>query len=164
VNGISLRSDAITLGTQGSCVTRPLGALWTRAHCGNSDMISIRMLLVTTLLAALSLLPGGAAAQQVRMLVQSAPLAGFNYHQAPEVWQDMRVGDALKLEREPDNVHDGRAISVQWRGCKLGYVPRAHNAALAWAMDRGLSLDARVSRLQRHRNPRKRIEFEVYVE
>jgi hypothetical protein len=53
---------------------------------------------------------------------------------------------------------------VQWRSHKLGYVPRAQNAALAWAMDRGESLDARVSRLQPHRNPRKRIEFEVYVE
>ena len=116
------------------------------------------------LLAGLSVLADRAAAQQVRILVQSSPLAGFNYHQATEVWQGMRIGDALKLEREPDNVHDARAISVQWRGHKLGYVPRAQNAALAWAMDRGESLDARVSRLQPHRNPRKRIEFEVYVE
>jgi hypothetical protein len=53
---------------------------------------------------------------------------------------------------------------VHWQGRKLGYVPRAQNAALAWAMDLGERLDARVSRLQPHRNPRKRIEFEVYVE
>jgi hypothetical protein len=121
-------------------------------------------LFAAALLAGLSVLADRAAAQQVRILVQSSPLAGFNYHQATEVWQGMRIGDALKLEREPDNVHDARAISVQWRGHKLGYVPRAQNAALAWAMDRGESLDARVSRLQPHRNPRKRIEFEVYVE
>jgi len=116
------------------------------------------------LLAGLSLLPRLAAAQQVRMLVQSSPLAGFNYHQAPEVWRGMRIGDALRLEREPENVHDARAIGVRWQGYKLGYVPRAQNAALAWAMDRGENLHARVSRLQPHRNPRKRIEFEVYVE
>lgn len=115
------------------------------------------------LLAGLSL-PPPAAAQQVRILVQSSPLAGFNYHQAPAVWRGMRVGDALRLEREPDNVYDARAVRVEWRGHKLGYVPRAQNAALAWAMDSGESLNARVSRLQRHRNPRKRMEFEVYVE
>ena len=126
--------------------------------------VNKRALLAAALLAGLSVTADRAAAQQVRILVQSSPLAGFNYHQAPEVWQGMRIGDALKLEREPDNVHDARAISVQWRGHKLGYVPRAQNAALAWAMDRGESLDARVSRLQPHRNPRKRIEFEVYVE
>ena len=122
------------------------------------------ILLAAALLAGLSVLGDRPAAQQVRILVQSSPLAGFNYHQAPEVWQGTRIGDALKLQREPDNVHDAGAISVQWRGHKLGYVPRAQNAALAWAMDRGESLDARVSRLQPHRNPRKRIEFEVYVE
>ena len=126
--------------------------------------VNKRALFAAALLAGLSVLADRAAAQQVRILVQSSPLAGFNYHQATEVWQGMRIGDALKLEREPDNVHDARAISVQWRGHKLGYVPRAQNAALAWAMDRGESLDARVSRLQPHRNPRKRIEFEVYVE
>jgi len=120
--------------------------------------------LAAALLASLCAAPRPAAAQQVRILVQSSPLAGFNYHQAPVVWRAMRVGDALELEREPDNVHDAKAISVRWQGRKLGYVPRAQNAALAWAMDRGESLDARVSRLQPHRNPRKRIEFEVYVE
>jgi len=121
-------------------------------------------LLATALLFALWIAARPAAAQQVRLLVQSSPLAGFNFYQAPEVWRDMRVGDALALAREPDNRHDRAAISVQWRGHKLGYVPRAQNAALAWAMDRGEALDARVSRLQPHRNPRLRIEFEVYVD
>ena len=116
------------------------------------------------LIAGLALLPRPAPAQQVRLLVQSSPLAGFKYHQAPQVWSGMRVGDALQLAREPDNAYDGSAVRVEWRGHTLGYVPRAHNAALAWALDRGEILDARVSRLQPHRNPRKRIEFEVYVE
>ena len=127
-------------------------------------LVNKSALLAAVLLAVVFLTTGRANAQQVRILVQSSPLAGFKYHQAPEVWQTMRVGDPLRLEREPDNMHDARAISVQWQGHKLGYVPRAQNAALAWAMDRGESLDARVSRLQPHRDPRKRIEFEVYVE
>jgi len=116
--------------------------------------------LFTVLLA----FPAWVAAQQVRLLVQSTPLAGFNYHQAPEVWQRMRVGDTLQLAREPDNAHDPKAICVSWQGYKLGYVPRTQNDALSWAMDRGERLDARVSRLQRHRNPRQRIEFEVYID
>lgn len=120
--------------------------------------------LAVTLLVGLCLPPRAATAQQVRLLVQSSPLAGFNYHQAPSVWRDLRVGDALQLEREPDNAYDDRAVRVRWQGHMLGYVPRAHNAALAWALDRGEALSARVSRLQPQRSPRKRIEFEVYVE
>ena len=100
----------------------------------------------------------------VRLLVQNSPLAGFRYAEAAEVWPHLRVGDALDLLREPDNAHDANAVRVEWRGRKLGYVPRTENGALAWAMDRGETLRARVSRLSEHRNPRRRIEFEVYVE
>ena len=71
----------------------------------------------------------------VRLLVQGAPLAGFRYHAAAEVWHELRVGDTLQLEREPHNPHDANAIAVTWRGRKLGYVPRRDNAALAWGLD-----------------------------
>ena len=100
----------------------------------------------------------------VRLLVQSSPLAGFRYGEAAGVWSELRNGDALELVREPGNPHDANAVRVEWRGRKLGYVPRAENGALAWAMDRGDALKARVSRLVEHRNPRRRIEFEVYLE
>jgi len=100
----------------------------------------------------------------VRLVVQSSALAGYRYGEAAAVWPLLQPGDALELVREPDNPHDANAVRVQWRGRKLGYVPRAQNGALAWAMDRGETLRARVSRLSEHPNPRKRIEFEVYLE
>lgn len=74
------------------------------------------------------------------------------------------MGDALELAREPHNPYDANAVSVSWRGHKLGYVPRRQNAALAWGLDRGEDLRARVSRLREHPNPARRIEFEVYVD
>ena len=100
----------------------------------------------------------------VRLVVQSSPLAGFRYAEAAAVWPQLSTGDALDLVREPDNPHDANAVRVEWRGRKLGYVPRAENAALAWAMDRGERVTARISVLREHRNPRLRIEFEVFVE
>jgi hypothetical protein len=109
-------------------------------------------------------LASGVHAQSVRLLVQSSPLAGFRYHDAAAVWKELAVGGRLDLVREPANPHDANAVRVEWRGRKLGYVPRAENAALAWAMDRGERVAARISALREHRNPRMRIEFEVFVE
>jgi len=100
----------------------------------------------------------------VRVLVQSSPLAGFRYHEAADLWDLLRVGDALELRREADNAHDPRAIAVWWRGRKLGYVPRRENGVLAWGLDRGERLSARISRLAAHPNPARRIEFEVYAQ
>jgi hypothetical protein len=100
----------------------------------------------------------------VRLLVQSSPLAGFRYYAAAEVWDQLRVGDRLELSREAENPHDANAVAVAWRGHKLGYVPKRDNAALAWGLDRGERLQARISRLAPHPNPARRIEIEVFVE
>ncbi len=103
-------------------------------------------------------------AQTVRLLVQSSPLAGYRYHEASGIWHLLRIGDSLDLVREPDNPHDALAIRVEWQGRKLGYVPRRENDALAWAMDRGEALRARISRMDARRAAYRRLEFEVYVE
>ena len=122
-----------------------------------------------TLLASsalcLALWAGPAPAEDpIRLIVQSSNLAGFRYHAAAEWWNELRVGDALELAREPDNPHDANAVSLSWRGHKLGYVPRRDNRVLAWSLDRGEVLRARISRLTSHPNPARRIEFEVYAE
>ena len=103
-------------------------------------------------------------AQETTLIVQSSPLAGFRYHAAAEVWDELRVGDRLELKRERDNPHDANAVSVSWRGRKLGYVPRHENAALAWGLDRGAQLAARISRLAPDARPSRRVEFEVVAE
>ncbi len=103
-------------------------------------------------------------AQTVRLLVQSSPLAGYRYGEAAEVWPRLRVGDELALVREPGNPRDANAVRVEWQGRKLGYVPRRENAAVAQGLDRGAPLRARLTRLEEHPNPARRVEFEVYIE
>ena len=109
-------------------------------------------------------LPAQAQNPSIQLLVQSSPLAGFRYGEAAAVMPMLQPGDALELVREEDNPHDPNAVRVEWRGRKLGYVPRREDAALAWGLDRGTPMRARVSRLVEHPNPARRIEFEVYLE
>lgn len=115
------------------------------------------------MVAALALAQVHAQAPEVRMLVQSSPLAGFQYHEGKQLWDEMKIGDDLTLVREPANPYDANAVRVEWRGHKLGYVPRRENRTVAQHMDRGGRVEARISKLREHRNPRLRIEFEVFV-
>ena len=117
---------------------------------------------VFSLLFLLLVLPVNA--QSIRLLVQSSPLAGFRYAEAEALWPRLRVGDELALVREPDNARDANAVRVEWQGRKLGYVPRRENAAVAHGLDRGAPLRARLTRLEAHPNPARRVEFEVYIE
>jgi hypothetical protein len=120
----------------------------------------MRFLLTLSLLVWL----GSAQAEGVRALVQSSPLAGSQYYALSAVWQEIKAGDALTLVREADNRHDRNAIRVEWRGHKLGYVPRAENRIIAAALDAGDRLTARVSSVNDNKNPWQRVAFEVFVE
>ena len=120
----------------------------------------MRLLLTISLLAWFSL----AQADSIRMLIQQSPLAGSQFYALPEVLGEIRPGDVLDLVRESDNRHDAKAIRVEWRGRKLGYLPRAQNRAVSAAMDRGERLTARVSSISDNKNPWLRLTLEVYAE
>ena len=119
-------------------------------------MRALRRSLVMLACAACLALP--ARAESIKVLVQSSPLAGFQFYAGRELWEEMKAGDALALVREPENRHDANAVRVEWRGRKLGYLPRAENRAVAAEMDRGGQVEARIARLNRHLDPWKRIQ------
>ena len=104
-----------------------------------------------------------AHAQQIRILIQSSPLAGYQYHAGAEVWDQLKAGDALTLVRESDNPHDRNAVRVEWRGRQLGYLPRAENRAVAVELDRGSRVEARIARLREAKNPWQRVLIDVFV-
>ena len=101
---------------------------------------------------------------QIRILVQSSPLAGSQYHQLSRLRDIISVGDPLELGREPQNPYDPNAVSVRWRGKMLGYLPRRENKAVAAAMDRGESIKAFVETLVAHPDPWQRLRISVFLE
>jgi hypothetical protein len=120
-----------------------------------------RKALLAALLASCLTLP--AVAQQVRILVQSSPLAGFQYYGGKILWDEMRAGDRLALIREPDNRHDPFAVRVEWRGEKLGYLPRGDNREIAEEMDKGTPVGGRIGKMIADPDPWKRLRVDVYI-
>jgi HIRAN domain len=102
-----------------------------------------------------------AVATDALIVVQRSPLAGLRHYEAGGVWRELRQGDRLELVREHDNPHDANAVRIEWRGRKLGYLPRRDNTAVARQLDRGTALEARVAQLKENRNRSMRLEFEV---
>lgn len=125
----------------------------------------MRLALPRFLLALLLLWATFARADvEVRMALGTLPLAGFQYYAGKRVWSDLRVGDSLALVREADNPHDPRAVRVEWRGEKLGYVPRAGNETVSRLIDQGVRLSGRITHLQPGRSHWQRVLFEVDID
>jgi hypothetical protein len=102
-------------------------------------------------------------AAEMRLVVQDSPLAGFQYYDGRMLWPSLKVGDALALVREKDNPHDPAAIRLEWKGQKIGYVPRRDNRDLARQMDYGAAVEGRIMALTPSPNGRNRISYEIYV-
>ncbi len=121
-----------------------------------------RLLTMLAALPGLSLLPARQAAAAQDLLIQSSPLAGFQYHHGEQLWPRLRVGQTVQLVREPENPYDKQAVRVDWRQRKLGYLPARQNHAIAQLLDRKVQLSARISRLQQAQSPWDRVELEVW--
>ena len=68
-------------------------------------------------------------------------LAGRMYNDADMVWDDLRIGIEVQLERDTDNKHDPYAVGVIFEkdGEKylLGYLPRGENQEIANMLEMG---------------------------
>ena len=101
--------------------------------------------------------------QNSTILLQHSPIVGFQYYEGENIWPQMKVGDALTLQREPGNCYDTHTITVYWKYSKLGYIPRRENRTLAQMMDRGQTLNAQIQQLQNEAAPWGRIEVKIYI-
>ncbi len=115
-------------------------------------------------LAGLPLAASLRAKEPASTHIQESPIAGFQYHQGETVWQLLRVGMPLALERETENRHDRKAVAVYWQGAQLGYVPRAENHAVSSMLDRGQPVKARISALTPEASPWGRIQMDIYLD
>jgi len=127
----------------------------------------LRRQFIQSLLQLAGLLPGiSIAAPRIpprMVLIQTSPVAGFQYHQGEEVWDGLRAGETLDLFRERDNPYDNKAVRIEWEGHKLGYVPRLENHAASQLLDRGEKLSARIVELKESRDPWERVRFEIQL-
>jgi HIRAN domain len=103
------------------------------------------------------------AAPKQRIELQRSAVAGFQYHDGEKLWASLRIGDALTLAREADNVYDKRAVRVDWHGRKLGYVPRLDNASVSHLLDSGVLLEIEIVSLRESYNPWDRIGLAVHL-
>jgi hypothetical protein len=93
--------------------------------------------------------------------IQESPIAGFQFHRGDAVWESLKVGDELKLVREPSNEHDPDAVAIYFGDEQLGYVPRAENSAISQMLDRGENLEARICRLLVSDDPWQRVRITI---
>jgi hypothetical protein len=92
------------------------------------------------------------------------PVAGFRFHQGPEVLELLRAGDPLEFTREPENPHDPLAVRIGWLRVHPGYLPRTCNALPSALLDQGVPIEVRIRAVDRLAKPWKAVQVQLCLE
>ncbi|MBO7559472.1 MAG: HIRAN domain-containing protein [Bacteroidaceae bacterium] len=102
-----------------------------------------------------------------KLYFMNCHLAGRQYHDADEVWDDLKVGTILQLERDSENRHDPYAVAVNYykqdeeEPYTIGYIPRGENETIANILEMGWTdlFECRISKIDEEAHP----EHQVYM-
>lgn len=98
-------------------------------------------------------------------------LAGRKYHDADEVWDKLKVGTLLRLERDLDNRHDPEAVAVMYDDKEIedsfciGYFPRENNETFARILEMGWTdmFECRISKLNPDAHPEHQVHLTIKI-
>ncbi len=105
-----------------------------------------------------------------KLFFNECHLAGRQYHDADEVWEELHVGTLLELRRDMDNRYDKNAVAVMYNRSLdektgkndeylLGYIPNGENETIAKLLEMGWDdiFECRISKI----NPEAHYENQV---
>lgn len=110
-----------------------------------------------------------------KLFFKECNLAGRKYHDCDEVWEELKIGTCLRLERDSDNRYDGNAVAVMYdkileddgkggilnEEYLLGYIPRDENGVISQLLDMGWNdvFECRISKI----NPDAHYENQIHL-
>lgn len=109
-----------------------------------------------------------------KLYFKECHLAGRQYHDANEVWQELKVGTLLDLQRAPKNPYDKNAVAVFYskqaeddekEEYLLGYLPRTTNTEIAQLLEMGWAsiFECRISKINEDAHYENQIRLTIRI-
>ena len=67
---------------------------------------------------------------------QNFKVAGFAFAEGCMVFDKLKPGVKLELEREPNNNFDSYAVAIYYENAKIGYIPKGSNVDICTFLDK----------------------------
>lgn len=107
-----------------------------------------------------------------KLYFKECHLAGRQYHDVDEVWEDLHVGTLLELERDLDNGYDKNAVAVIYNqgldedtDYLLGYIPSYENEEIAQLLEMGWNgiFECRISKINSDAHYENQIRLTIRI-
>ncbi len=100
-----------------------------------------------------------------RLYIDDFFISGLRYYDAIMVWEELKIGIKLRLELEPDNLHDEWAVAIYLGEHQLGYIPRESNGFIAHLLKQGYEdlFEVYISQLCPDEDPSGQVRVVLYL-
>lgn len=109
-----------------------------------------------------------------KLFFKECHLAGRQYHDANEVWEELKVGTLLELQRDQENPYDKNAVAVVYSKMAdnsekeeylLGYLPRTSNTEIAQLLEMGWAsiFECRISKINEDAHYENQIRLTIRI-
>lgn len=82
-----------------------------------------------------------------RLVLNECFVAGFRYHDGPDIMPYLQPDEPLDLIAEPGNPYDEWAVRIEHHKSRIGYLPRSQNQAVSRLLQQGAAVDCRITRV-----------------
>lgn len=92
-------------------------------------------------------------------------IAGFSYWDGCIVFNELKIGTELTLQREEDNKFDPYAVAIYYGEHKLGFIPRNENHEISKFLELGHTdlFELRINRITPDAQPESQVGVIVYL-
>ncbi len=104
-----------------------------------------------------------------KLFFMDCHLAGRKYHDADEVWEELKVGTTLRLERDKENRFDPYAVMVVYDKeddeYLLGYIPRGENETISNLLEMGWGniFECRINKIDPEVHPEEQVHLIIKI-
>ena len=110
-----------------------------------------------------------------KLFFKECHLAGRQYHDVDEVWDELHVGTRLTLQRDLDNRYDKNAVAVVYNNVDvetgivedylLGYIPNEENETIAHLLEMGWDdiFECRISKINSEAHYENQIRLTIRI-
>lgn len=99
--------------------------------------------------------------QKKPVLLEHFYIAGYYYYDGDKIEDQLKPNVPLTIKRESENPHDRKAISLWYKGHKLGFVPRHKNTTLAKLLDQQVDIKAVINEIYSDAHPWNRVFVDI---
>lgn len=91
-------------------------------------------------------------------------IAGFSYYDGALVFNQLKIGQEVKLAAEPANMFDKNAVAIYLEDSMIGYIPKSFNREISKVLNAGHNIfSAYIQAVAPEANPEEQVRVIVFI-